>query len=155
VINWQPLNLEDLHRYEEMGGCMDEMPEGADAETADEDTSGLGETSEQKCASSEDSGPEVIAKAFAYSRSSSFSYHFYIFLPMPTYATHAYLCLLVPSADDLPGAAADARESLPQSALLTHRNDAACTETLLAHVPQKGASIQLASPGRCASAWHV
>jgi hypothetical protein len=69
VLNWQPLDLEDLQRYEEMGGCVDEMPEGADAETFDEDALVIGDHAEQKCASFEDPGPEITAKAFAYSRS--------------------------------------------------------------------------------------
>ena len=69
VLNWQPLNLEDLHHYEEMGGCVDSMPEGTETETAGEEASGFGETSERKRASPEDSGPELTAKAFAYSRS--------------------------------------------------------------------------------------
>jgi hypothetical protein len=69
VLNWQPLDLEDLQRYEEMGGRVDEMPEGADAEILDEDALVLGNNAEQKRASSEDAGPEITAKAFAYSRS--------------------------------------------------------------------------------------
>lgn len=68
MLNWQPLDLEDLKRYEEMGGCVDEVPEGADAETLDEDALFLGDNAEQKRTSFEDAGPEITAKAFAYSR---------------------------------------------------------------------------------------
>lgn len=73
-MNWQPLNLEDLLRFQEMGGNMDAVTD-ADGEVKEEEEGAAidqdGETKHNRYANaSEDaSGPEITAKAFAYSRS--------------------------------------------------------------------------------------
>jgi hypothetical protein len=82
-MNWQPLNLEDLQRFEMMGGSMDEMAgfdgdlaEAREASTRNNETGTLMDENDtmKRCTSPDaekTSGFEICAKAFAYSRLST------------------------------------------------------------------------------------
>ena len=83
VMNWQPLNLEDLQRFEKMGGSMEAMAgfdgdlaEAREASTRNDETGTLmDENDTMKRVTSPDAekifGLEICAKAFAYSRLST------------------------------------------------------------------------------------
>ena len=67
VLNWQPLDLEDLRQYEELGGNIDEMLNGASEMSRTYPRDG-DDIQKKSGLASDESEPDISAKAFAYSR---------------------------------------------------------------------------------------
>ena len=67
VLNWQPLNLEDLERFEEMGGSLEKIIAHTDCRQ-DADNPGDHFDGKSSETASTSTWPEICFKAFAYSR---------------------------------------------------------------------------------------